>query len=40
MRNLIANEWMTLDGVIQAPGYQDEEAIEADHSGEGVRWAR
>lgn len=25
MRKLIANEWMTLDGVVQAPGYADED---------------
>ena len=25
MRKLIANEWMTLDGVMQAPGYADED---------------
>lgn len=25
MRRLIANEWMTLDGVMQAPGYADED---------------
>jgi len=24
MRKLIANEWMTLDGVVQAPGYAEE----------------
>jgi dihydrofolate reductase len=24
-RKLIANEWMTLDGVMQAPGYADED---------------
>jgi dihydrofolate reductase len=26
MRNLIVNEWMTLDGVVQAPSYTDEDA--------------
>ena len=25
MRKLIANEWMTLDGVVHAPGYADED---------------
>ena len=25
MRKLIANEWMTLDGVVQAPSYADED---------------
>lgn len=25
MRNVIANEWMTLDGVVQAPSYADED---------------
>ena len=25
MRKVIANEWMTLDGVVQAPGYADED---------------
>ena len=25
MRKVIVNEWMTLDGVIQAPGYKDED---------------
>ena len=25
MRKFIANEWMTLDGVVQAPGYADED---------------
>ena len=24
MRKLITNEWMTLDGVVQAPGYAEE----------------
>lgn len=26
MRKLIANEWLTLDGVVQAPSYPDEDA--------------
>jgi len=25
MRKVIANEWMTLDGVVQAPSYADED---------------
>jgi len=25
MRKVIANEWMTLDGVVQAPSYVDED---------------
>jgi dihydrofolate reductase len=25
MRNVVVNEWMTLDGVVQAPGYPDED---------------
>ena len=25
MRKVIVNEWMTLDGVVQAPGYADED---------------
>ncbi len=25
MRKLVVNEWMTLDGVMQAPGYKDED---------------
>ena len=25
MRKVIANEWMTLDGVVQAPAYADED---------------
>src|SRR3954453_13210354 len=25
MRKVIANEWMTLDGVVQAPSYSDED---------------
>jgi len=25
MRKLIANEWMSLDGVVQAPSYADED---------------
>jgi len=25
MRKVIANEWMTLDGVVQAPNYADED---------------
>ncbi|MFI5910166.1 dihydrofolate reductase family protein [Dactylosporangium sp. NPDC051541] len=29
MRKLIANEWMTLDGVVQAPSYPDEDTSGA-----------
>jgi len=25
MRKVIVSEWMTLDGVVQAPGYADED---------------
>lgn len=28
MRKIVVNEWMTLDGVVQAPGYADEDTAE------------
>src|SRR4051812_2049213 len=34
MRKVIANEWTTLDGVVQAPGYADEDVTGAfEHGG-------
>ena len=33
MRKLIADEWMTLDGVIQTPGYADEDTSGGFHQG-------
>jgi dihydrofolate reductase len=39
MRKLIANEWMTLDGVVQAPSYPDEDMSGAfRHGGWHVRY--
>jgi roadblock/LC7 domain-containing protein len=29
MRKVIANEWMTLDGVVQAPSYADDGALRS-----------
>jgi dihydrofolate reductase len=37
MRKVVANEWMTIDGVIQAPGYPDEDRSGGFEHGGG--WA-
>ena len=36
MRKLIANGWMTLDGVVQAPGQADEESVAASDTAAGI----
>ena len=36
MRKVIANEWMTLDGVVQAPSYADEDATGGFGHGAGM----
>jgi dihydrofolate reductase len=39
MRNVIANEWMTLDGVVQAPAYADEDTTGGfEHGGWHTRY--
>lgn len=39
MRKLIANEWMTLDGVVQAPSYPDEDTTGGfEHGGWHTRY--
>jgi dihydrofolate reductase len=39
MRRVIANEWMTLDGVVQAPAYADEDATGGfEHGGWHTRY--
>ncbi|MFD0360510.1 dihydrofolate reductase family protein [Nocardia sp. GCM10030253] len=39
MRKLIANEWMTLDGVVQAPSYADEDVTGGfEHGGWHARY--
>jgi dihydrofolate reductase len=39
MRKVIANEWMTLDGVVQAPSYPDEDASGGfEHGGWHARY--
>jgi dihydrofolate reductase len=39
MRKLIANEWMTLDGVVQAPSYADEDLTGGfEHGGWHTRY--
>jgi dihydrofolate reductase len=39
MRKLIANEWMTLDGVVQAPAYPDEDTTGGfEHGGWHTRY--
>jgi dihydrofolate reductase len=39
MRKLIANEWMTLDGVVQAPAYADEDTTGGfEHGGWHTRY--
>jgi hypothetical protein len=38
MRKIIVNEWMTLDGVVQAPGYADEDTTGGfEHGGWHLR---
>jgi dihydrofolate reductase len=39
MRKVIANEWMTLDGVVQAPSYPDEDTTRGfEHGGWHTRY--
>ena len=39
MRRVIVDEWMTLDGVVQAPGAADEDTTGGfEHGGWHLRW--
>ena len=39
MRKVVVNEWMTLDGVMQAPGYKDEDPTGGfEHGGWHLRY--
>ena len=36
MRKVVVNEWMTLDGVVQGPGYADEDTTAVSRTAAGI----